>query len=513
MRRLAPLVLAGLLWACAPRPVPFTLHLVTQSCVEPSPMEGVTHLRFRVTGEGLTPIVIDAPVNAHAQTVPQIPVGTHRVLEVRGYAGDPNKEGRVVSVGRTLPFDVPSAAPADGSAGVLHVSLRRVNVFTPANLASAPGQCTELNQARAGHTATLLSDGRVFIAGGYRFDGNAGVKTLSSSELYDPATGAFTPGPDVGVTNAQQLFTPSPRAFHTASLLPGDQVLLAGGEIDSSSGTQVLDSALVFDPVTHVYGALRLAEARTHHAAAADREGRVLLVGGLGQSGAAVSAPEWYDPLTGTAHPIALALPRIGAVAAAVGDGSTLAVLGGTDGTSLALSVPFFGFDGAGLAPLGTGVTLHEGRRSPGVAPFRDQGAALVLGGFAEADPAQSLTGVASSEIILGGEAPSETDGPAIGGRGDLCAAALAQGQVLTAGGRSAPFGGTAVATDEAELITLTPNGEATTLGMPPLPAPRWQHTCTALGDGSVLIVGGLDDTGSPRVLSDALIFMPAPID
>jgi hypothetical protein len=265
--------------------------------------------------------------------------------------------------------------------------------------------------------------------------------------------------------------------------------------------------------VTHVYGALRLDQARTHHAAAADREGRVLLVGGVGQGGAVVSSPEWYDPATGTAHVIAASLPRLGAVAAAVGDGSELAVLGGTDGTSLALSVPFFGFDGVGLAPLGTALTLHEGRRSAGVAPFRGEGAALVLGGFGDPDPNQTLTAVASSEIILGGGTPSDADGPAIGGRGDLCAAALADGQVLTAGGRSAPFGGDAVATDEAELITLTPNGEATTLGMPPLPAPRWQHTCTALGDGSVLILGGLDDSGAPRVLSDALIFMPAPID
>jgi len=501
---------AAQLLACAPKPVPFTARLVTQSCLDPSPMEGVTHFRFRVTGEGMDPLVVDAPINAHAQSVPDVPVGSHRVLEVRGYAGDPAKGGRVISVGRTLPFDVPSVAPTDGSAGVLQVVLRRVNVFEPPNLASAPTQCTQLTEPRAGQTATLLSDGRVFIAGGYRLDGSGGVQTLASSELYDPSTGAFKAGPDVGVTDSQQTFVASPRAFHTATLLPGDQVLLAGGEVQTSGTTAALASALVFDPISHVYGALMLHAARTHHAAAADAEGHVLLVGGMDASGAAVASPEVYDASTGTSRLLPLSLPRIGAVATAVGDGSAIAVVGGTDGTTLALDVPFFGFDGTTLSLLGAHVTLTEGRRSAGVAPFQDAGAALVVGGYAESDPTQTLTGVASTEVIEGGATPSLMAGPSIDGRGDLCAAALAEGQVLTAGGRTVSFDGQAVPTDEAELVTVTPNGDTTTLGMPPLPAPRWQHTCTALGDGSVLILGGVNEAG---VLQDAAIFMPAPRD
>ena len=66
------------------------------------------------------------------------------------------------------------------------------------------------------HTATLLPNGKVLVAGGWNFNT---LNTLASAELYDPATGTWTT--TGSLANA--------RYFHTATLLPNGKVLVAGG--------------------------------------------------------------------------------------------------------------------------------------------------------------------------------------------------------------------------------------------------------------------------------------------
>lgn len=118
---------------------------------------------------------------------------------------------------------------------------QEAEVFDPAtNQFSMVGP---LHFGRYGHTATLLADGRVLIVGGH--GGSGSRATLAVSELYDPATARF----ELSASLAQD------RAFHGAALLLDGRVLIVGGERSISSGgdTEWLASAEIFDPATGVF--------------------------------------------------------------------------------------------------------------------------------------------------------------------------------------------------------------------------------------------------------------------
>src|SRR5262249_50250126 len=116
---------------------------------------------------------------------------------------------------------------------------------------------------RSAHTATLLQDGQVLVAGG-------GISSpgLTSAELYDPATGVWMETGD--------LITPL-RSSYTATLLPYGQVLVAGG----ISGTHQTESAELYDPTSGAWAAtVSLKPGRYGHTATLLFIGQVLVAGG-----------------------------------------------------------------------------------------------------------------------------------------------------------------------------------------------------------------------------------------
>lgn len=152
-------------------------------------------------------------------------------------------------------------------------------------------------EARVQFTATRLLDGRVLVTGGERgFD--AVPRALASAELYDPATGTWS-------ATGSML---QARFRHTATLLPDGKVLVAGGSVNSiaelGSGC-CLATAEIYDPATGTWTAARnLISARTGHIAELLPDGMVLVAGGDAyRTGLSETPAEVYDPATGTWSP------------------------------------------------------------------------------------------------------------------------------------------------------------------------------------------------------------------
>src|SRR5438128_6324559 len=158
-----------------------------------------------------------------------------------------------------------------------------------AALASEPASAEEnvagwtftgaMTTPRYGHTATLLRNGKVLVAGG------AGPKncygpSIRTAELFDPATGTWS---ETGSLNRA-------RSNHTATLLQNGEVLVAGGIADTS--------AELYDPKTGTWRSTGSMNTKGKYISATlIPTGKVLAVGA---SYAGVIGAELYDPETGT---------------------------------------------------------------------------------------------------------------------------------------------------------------------------------------------------------------------
>ncbi|WP_067455271.1 Kelch repeat-containing protein [Actinomadura macra] len=183
-----------------------------------------------------------------------------------------------------------------------------------------------LTATRRLHTLTRLADGRVLAAGGIGGTFSVPPGELASAEIYDPSTETWTPTGSMGQA----------RYFHSANLLPDGRVLVAGGtSVRDDESYRTLDSAELFDPDTGTWSETGpMTGARTGHPAVSLLDGRVLAAGGMvivtRDDAAGISHCEIYDPASGTWKPTGnLLTPRISAEAAPLPDGSVLLTGGG----------------------------------------------------------------------------------------------------------------------------------------------------------------------------------------
>ena len=314
-------------------------------------------------------------------------------------------------------------------------------------------------QARRGHTATLLLDGRVLIVAG----------TAATAELYDPVVGAFS-------------VTGTPTVSHglgaTATRLANGRVLVVGGE---SSPT----TAEIFDPIGEMFTATGgTSSPHWRHTATTLPNGSILVAAGEDPvSDLTIAESELYDPGTGTFSPTgSVNIDRAWATATALPGGEVL-LAGGFQslGPFIALILgdselydPILGtFSFTGV--MSSGRTTHT-------ATLLLDGTVLVAGGvgqFAGLGPEAEIYDPGTGMF-------SPTAGAALVREYWHTATLLANGRVLLAGGL---VGG--AATNISELYDPTTGTFAPTASMAEV---RERHTATLLLDNRVLIVGGTSD-------------------
>src|ERR1700686_2458076 len=207
-----------------------------------------------------------------------------------------------------------------------HVATNTAELYDPTGAVfSVTGS---MSTPRQSHSATVLNNGQVLIAGGRNDSPGAVINIWASAELYDPS-GTFT-----ATGSLQQA-----RDVHTATRLNDGTVLIAGGHYLDSNGLNevVFDSAEIYSSGTFGYthdslgSQTRMSTPRKQHSATLLNNGKVLIAGGLSLTGVPLNTAELYDPATGTFTPTANSVPNLGNVSALLEDGTVLFV--GSDGT------------------------------------------------------------------------------------------------------------------------------------------------------------------------------------
>ena len=336
----------------------------------------------------------------------------------------------------------------------------------------------DMSFARLQHTATLLPNGKVLIAGG----GNGpdlidGYYVVEQAEQFDPATAQFSP--------AGTLSRDGP----TATLLTDGDVLYTGGESGWENLRPIVSNTA--DLARRASGLFEstgsMAIGREAHAATLLADGRVLVTGGVIPSGIwwiPISEAEIYDPTSGTFAVVGnMNVARAYHTSTLLPNGKVL-ITGGGYPTNSVNSAELFDPATGSFTPTGQMTTA----RTSATATLLLNGRVLIVGGGGTTaelyDPSTGLFTPTGSVAI-----------PRIWHTATL----LTDGTVLIAGGCSA--GGETASTEIYDPVTgsFTPG--------PSMRQGRFSHTATLLPDGSVLFAGGAAGDNKINVLTSAEIY------
>lgn len=324
--------------------------------------------------------------------------------------------------------------------------------------------------ARSQHSATLLPNGKVLVAGG-----SDKVRALNSTELYDPATGTFS---KTGSLN-------SARHSPTATLLPDGRVLITGGlvnHVDSPPySSSSLSSAELYDSTTGTFAATgNMNSSRSGHTATLLPNGRVLVVGGWNintDSRNANDSAELYDPTTGKFTPAGnLNTPRGGHTATLLPNSRVL-VAGGNNDEGITASAELYDFSTGTFRKTGSLIVARSGH----TATLLPNGKVLMAGGMEYVE--NTIDTYTSAELYDPATEKFTATSELNTARGAHTATLLPNGMVLITGGYGIDAG-----LETSELYNST-SGTFTAAGK--LIAMRDSHTATLLSNGNVLVVGG----------------------
>ncbi|MGQ0508278.1 MAG: Kelch repeat-containing protein, partial [Myxococcaceae bacterium] len=366
--------------------------------------------------------------------------------------------------------------------GQFRISLARVHLrneialeglTAPVVLDPGWSSTSVMASARAAQSTTLLTNGRVLVAGGVD---SAGA-VLNSSEVLDPESSAWSAGPALA----------NQRAHHTATRLLDGRILVVGGQ----NGAIFPPEAEVYDPRANTWSSGGIATGRREHTATLLPDGRVLVIGGSAISGARLTSVELYSAVLNT-WTSAPALPEVRSLHTAnlLQDGRVL-VSGGNGLTAQTPRVDLFDPSNGvwtPASPLANGRAEHA-------ATVLLSGQVLVSGGetggtqLSSCERFNPLSGVWSSA------------GTMTATRSEHTATLLPDGRVLVAGGRS-----TIGMNQGGELYN--PAMDAwTSAGL--FSQQRRRHGSVLLPTGRVLSVGGFTVPSNTTVTATAEVYEP----